>query len=140
MKFDFLAKDARELSYKNLVVKNTKCDKWVKYALKSIKKDIRMASKVGEFSISTNFSFPNDHKLLNFLGWNVQFKKPEVSCKLIYSRLKEAFKEAGYRYYIWFDTARDKFYISLYWDSEEEKNGTYKILSADYNYDSYNVR
>lgn len=140
MELDFLAKDARELSYKGLVVKNTKCDKWVKYALKSIKKNIKMASKIGEFSISTNFSFPNDHKLHNFLGWNVQFKKPEVSCKLIYSRLEESFKEAGYRYSIWFDDARDRFYISLYWDSEKKENGTYKIMPADYNYDSYNVR
>lgn len=122
MELNFLAKDARELSYKGLVVKSTKCNKWIKYALKSIKKDIKMASKVGEFSVSTNFSFPNDHKLLNFLGWNVQFKKPEVSCKIIYSRLEESFKEAGYRYSIWFDTARDKFYISLYWNSEEKGN------------------
>lgn len=124
MELNFLAKDARELSYKGLVVKSTKCNKWIKYALKSIKKDIKMASKVGEFSVSTNFSFPNDHKLLNFLGWNVQFKKSEVSCKIICSRLEESFKEAGYRYSIWFDTARDKFYISLYWNREEKENGT----------------
>ena len=120
MELDFLAKDAREMSYK--VAKNTKNDKWIKYALKSIKKNIKMASKAGRFSVLVSFSFPNDHKLLNFLGWNVQFKKPEVSCKIIYSRLEESFKEAGYRYSIWFDTARDKFYISLYWNSEEKGN------------------
>lgn len=122
MELDFLAKDAREMSYK--VAKNTKNDKWIKYALKSIKKNIKMASKAGRFSVLVSFSYPNDHKLCNFLGWNVQFKRPEVSCKLIYLRLEESFKEAGYRYNIWFDTARDKFYISLYWDSEEKENGT----------------
>lgn len=122
MKFNFLAKDAREMSCKALVVKNTKSDKWIKYALKSIKKDIKMVSKAGKFSVSTNFSYPNDHKLCNFLGWNIRFKEPEVSRKLVQFRLEESFKEAGYRYSIWFDDARDKFHISLYWDAEEEEN------------------
>lgn len=124
MKFNFLAKDARELSYKALVLKNTKNDKWVKYALKSIKKDIKAVSKAGRFSFFLSFSYPNDYKLCNFLGYNVQFKRSEVGHKLIQLRLEESFKEAGYRYSIWFDTARDKFYISLYWDSEEKENGT----------------
>lgn len=39
MELNFLAKDARELSYKSLVAKNTKNAKWVKYALKSIKQE-----------------------------------------------------------------------------------------------------
>lgn len=124
MKFNFLAKDARELSNKVLVAKNTKSDKWVKYALKSIKKDIKMASKAGEFSVTANFFYPNDYKLYNFLGWNVQFKRPEVNCKLIQLRLEESFKEAGYRYSVWFIDSRDKFYISLCWNSEEKENGT----------------
>lgn len=124
MEFNFLAKDARELSYKSLAAKNTKNAKWVKYALKSIKKDIKIASKAGEFSVTTNFFYPNDYKLCNFLGETVPFKRPEVSHKLIQLRLEESFKEAGYRYNIWFNDARDKFYISLYWNSEEKENGT----------------
>lgn len=124
MKFNFLAKDAREMSYHALIVKNTKSDKWIKYALKSIKKDVKMVSKAGKFSVSTNFSYPNDHKLRNFLGWNVQFKEPEVSHELIQFRLEESFKKAGYRYSVWFNDVIDKFYISLYWDMEEEENGT----------------
>lgn len=140
MKFNFLAKDARELSYKALSTKNTKNDKWAKYALKSIKKDIKTASKAGRFSVFIGFSYPNDYKLCNFLGWNVYFKEPEVCHKLIQLRLEESFKETGYRYTIWFDDARDKFYISLYWNSEEKEKGTYKIMPANYNYDSYNVR
>lgn len=123
MKFDFLAKDAREVSYKTLISKNTKSDKWVKYALKSIKKDIKIASKAGKFSVTTNFFYPNDYKLCNFLGEPVSFKRTEVSHKLIQLRLEESFKEAGYRYNIWFDDARDKFYISLDWNSEEKENG-----------------
>ena len=117
MKFDFLAEDARKLSYK--VAKNTKNDKWIKYALKSIKKNIKTVSKEGRFSVSINFSYPNDHKLCNFLGWNVQFKRPEVCHKLIQLRLGESFKEAGYKYSIWFDDARDKFYIALDWGGEK---------------------
>lgn len=120
MKFDFLAKDAREVSYKALTSKNTKSDKWIKYALKSIKKDIKIASKTGKFSVTTNFFYPNDYKLCDFLGESVRFKESELDCKVIYLRLEEAFKEAGYRYNIWFDTAKDKFYISLYWDNEEK--------------------
>lgn len=124
MKFNFLAKDAREMSYHALIVKNTKSDKWIKYALKSIKKDVKMVSKPGKFSASTNFSYPNDHKLRNFLGWNVQFKEPEVSHELIQFRLKESFKKAGYKNSVWFDDARYKFYITLDWHREEEENGT----------------
>ena len=90
MKFDFSAEDARKLSYK--VAKNTKNDKWIKYALKSIKKNIKTVSKEGRFSVSINFSYPNDHKLCNFFGWNVQFKRPEVCHKLIQLRLGESFK------------------------------------------------
>lgn len=123
MKFNFLAKEARELSYKALVLKNTKSDKWVKYALKSIKKDIKAVSKAGKFSVTANFFYPNDYKLRNFLGRNVQFKRLEVSHKLIQLRLEEFFKEAGYRYTVWFNDAEDKFYISLDWNSEEKENG-----------------
>jgi hypothetical protein len=124
MKFDFLAKDARELSYKALSTKNTKNDKWAKYALKSIKKDIKTASKAGRFSVFVGLSYPNDCKLRNFLGRNVQFKRPEVCHKIIQLRLEESFKEAGYRYTVWFYDDKDRFYISLYWNNEEKENGT----------------
>ncbi len=113
MKFNFLAKTARELSCNALITRSTKSDKWVKYALKSIKKDTKIASKAGKFSVSTNFLYPNDYKLRNFLGWRVRFKRPEISHKLIQYRLEEALKEAGYKYSVWFDVLKDKFHIYL---------------------------
>lgn len=122
MKFNFLAKDAREMSCNALIVRNTKSDKWVKYALKAIKKDVKIASKAAKFNSVINFSYPNDDKLRNFLGWKVQFKRPEVSHKLIQYYLEEAFKEAGYKYSVWFNEPTDTFRIYLQWDSEEREN------------------
>lgn len=118
MKFKFSAKIAREQSCNALVARNTKNDKWVKYALKAVKKDIKIASKAGKFSSTTNFSYPNDDKLRNFLGWLIRFKRPEVSHKLIQFYLEESFKEAGYKYSVWFDNTIDRFHIYLQWDSE----------------------
>lgn len=118
MKFTFLAKNARELSCNSLVMRKTKSDKWVKYALKVVKKDVKTASKAAKTSSSTILYYPNDSYLRNFLGWNVRFKRPEVSHKLIQHRLEEALKEAGYTVSIWFDTVFDKFYIYLQWNCE----------------------
>lgn len=125
MKLNFLAKDARELSCNALVMRNTKSDKWVKYALKAIKKDIKTASKAAKFDSVTNFSYPTDNKLRNCLGWKIRFKRPEVSHKLIQFYLEEAFKEAGYNYSVWFNEPTDTFRIYLRWDSEkgEYNNG-----------------
>ena len=119
MKFNFSAKAAREQSCNALVMRNTKSDKWVKCALRAVKKDIKTASKAAKFSSAINFLYPNDTKLRNFLGWNVQFKRPEVSHKLIQFYLEESFKEAGYKYSVWFDPSRDMFCVYLQWDSEK---------------------